>query len=199
MNCNKFQVDRYYNIIINEEYDSAYAYVYILQQTSSDGSITNQSIIKTEEDQQVVFPTTVDGFYTLITVLVPKDPSNYFYYKNEKFYHNIEEVTIQEIIETNPHLSNITPIYDYYFLTIRLRKCYVEACQEIFNNQHRCKGNIDPDLSYKRDLIWSALNVIQYMAELDQYEEAQRLLEELTSCNGICQTSSERSKCNCRL
>lgn len=199
MNCNKFQIDRYYNIIINEEYNPAYAYVYILQQTMSDGSITvNESLIKTEESQKVIFNTQADGFYTLITILVPKDPSNYFYYKNEKFYHNIEEVSIQEIVETNPHLSNINPIYDYYFLTVRLRRCYIEACQEIFNNQHRCQSHVDPNLAYRRDLIWSALNVIEYMAELDQYEEAQRLLEELTNCNGICQTI-EPSKCGCRI
>lgn len=197
MNCNKFQIDKNFNIIINDDFDPNYGYVYALQHTISDGSITCEVLIKDAEDQQVLFETTEDGFYTLITIKVPRDPSNYFYYRDNKIYKGAEEVQIQEVLETNPHISNITPTYDYYFLTIRLRKCYVDACNEIFRTKGKCFDYKNSDLIYKRDLIWSALNVIQYMAELDQYEEAQRLLEELTSCNGICQ-GSEHSQCNCR-
>jgi hypothetical protein len=45
---------------------------------------------------------------------------------------------------------------------------------------------IDKELIYKRDLLWSALNVIKYMIEIDQYEEAERLLERIMGCNGLC-------------
>jgi len=39
---------------------------------------------------------------------------------------------------------------------------------------------------YKRDLLLSAINVISYLAEMEKFEEAERLLERITSCNGLC-------------
>ena len=39
---------------------------------------------------------------------------------------------------------------------------------------------------YKRDLVWATLNVINYLIEDGLFEEAQKILEEIQSCNGIC-------------
>lgn len=192
MNCKKIKVDKDYNIIVQETYDPDYAYVYILQYNGE-----NQIIIKDSEYQEVKFKTKKDGFYTLITLKVPTYISNYYYYKDQKFYRNVDEVTIEEILDTNPHLSNIYPIYDYYFLTARLKRCYIDACQKIFDSSGKCSRNEDKELIYNRDLIWSTLNVIEYMVEFCQYQEAQRLLEQLTGCNGICQEQTN-SKCGCR-
>lgn len=188
-NCDKIYSDINCNIIIQEDFNQQYVYVYILQQTKSDGKVNNQILIKDSKDKMIVFPTLSDGFYTLITLLVPLDESLPYYYKDGKFYKNVQEVSIQEIIEVNSEYSKITPIYDYYFQVCRLKKCYIKACQEIFNKTAsiRCSNkNVDSFLIYKRDLIWSALNVIKYMTEFDQFEEAERLLEEITNCNGIC-------------
>lgn len=41
-------------------------------------------------------------------------------------------------------------------------------------------------LIYNRDIIWMAINVIKYLIELGQYYEAQRVLEDITQCGGIC-------------
>lgn len=191
--CNKFHLDKDFNITINECINSEVVYVYILQHLFSDGKYNSKTIIKEDNNQKVVFKTDSDGFYVLLTVIVPKDSTNYFYYNNGKFYKNVSEVSVKEIIETNPHLSNITILYDYYFLTSRLKKCFVDICYNIFNTK-QCSKNRDNELVYKRDLIQSALNVLEYLVEVGQYKEAQRLLEELTSCNGICQ---KHKKCKC--
>ena len=77
---------------------------------------------------------------------------------------------------------------------------FVYICQQIFDQAAslNCnKSNVDSELIYKRDLIWSALNVIQYMAEMDQMCEAQRLLEEITACNGLCPQDQTSSGCGC--
>lgn len=199
INCNKIYSDKNCNIIIKEDFNSEYVYVYILQQTKSNGTINNQVLIKDTEDTQVIFSTKSDGFYTLVTLLVPLDETMPYYYKDGKFYKNIQEVNIQEIIEVNPEYSKINPIYDYYFQTCRLKKCYIKACQEIFNETAplRCSsGKVNQDSIYKRDLIWATLNVIEYMTEFDQYEEAERLLEEVTDCNGICPQEYNKG-CGC--
>jgi len=59
------------------------------------------------------------------------------------------------------------------------------------------KPNSDSSLIYKRDLLWSAMNVIKYLVEMDQLEEAQRLLEEITACNGLCSSSQPEFTSNC--
>lgn len=198
INCDKIISDRNCNIVIQEEFDKKFVYVYILQHTTADGTISNQVIIRDKKSEQAVFSTTSDGFYTLVTIVVPVDESKYFYYKNGKFYKNITEVSIQEILETNTEVSEIDIIYDYYFQTCRLRKCYIKACEELFGGE-KCSKNVDSETKYKRDFIWAALNVIEYLAEFEQYEEAQRLLEELTSCYGFCQQEESNNRCcSCR-
>lgn len=183
--------------IQEDNYDSSYAFVYILQLNKVHGS-TNQVFIKTSEDEEVIFDNLLDGFYTLVTLKVPYDMSNMYYYKDGQFYKNIQEVELQEIIDTNPEVSGVEVSYQYYFSTCRLRKCYISICQEILDKvaSIECdKKNLDKNLIYKRDLIWSALNVINYMAEAEQYEEAERLLERITGCNGLCDNS--HGGCGC--
>jgi hypothetical protein len=126
MNCNKITYDKNCNIIINEEYDSNYAYVYILQLNKTT-EITSQVFIKTSEDQKVLFDIGLDGFYTLVTLKVPIESGIYFY-SNNKFYHLYEEIELQELIELNPNVTKIETTYDYYFQTCRLRNCFVNIC-----------------------------------------------------------------------
>lgn len=203
MNCNKITYDKNCNIIINEEYDSNYAYVYILQLNKTT-EITSQVFIKTSEDQKVLFDIGLDGFYTLVTLKVPIEYGIYFY-SNNKFYHLYEEIELQELIELNPNVTKIETTYDYYFQTCRLRNCFVNICYQIFDTQASINCNnskLDQNLIYKRDLVWSALNVLKYMVELNQYEEAERLLERIMGCNGlcsnVCSNSYQISKCGCK-
>lgn len=188
-NCNNIIIDKDCNIIINDyDYNYNFVQVFILKLTTSKGSTPTQTIIRDSRNKKVVFNSKGDGFYTICKLTVPLDESKPYYYKNGKFYNNIREVSIQELININPEVSGVKVSYSYYFSTCNLKKCFVKICQEIFNSQTSIcnKSNVDSSLLYKRDLIWSALNVINYMAEMDQMEEAQRLLEEITQCNGLC-------------
>ena len=195
MKCKKIYFDKNFHILVKEYFDSEFVYVYILQHILSDERYSNDIIIKDTKDQEVKFETDSDGFYVLITIPVPIDETNYYYYKNGRFYNGTKEISITDILKTNPHLSNIVPKYDYCFLTARLKKCYIDACYKIFSSSDRCSK--DKTDTYERDLIWSALKTIEYLIEFDQYKEAQRLLEELTSCNGICQGGyTKRCKCH---
>ena len=204
-NCNKIFYDKDCNIIVQDSsYESGYAYTYILQLNTIEGS-KNQVFIKTSEDEEIKFNLGLDGFYTLITIKIPYDISSPYYYKNGSFYKNVHEVSLEEIINVNPEVSGLEVTYDYYFQTCRLRKCYIKVCQDIFDQQATIscnKKDLDKELIYKRDLLWSALNVIQYMAEMNQFEEAERLLERIMGCNGLCNNhpgkgDSHISDCGC--
>ena len=194
--CNDIiTTDRNCNLIINDNtFNCKYVQIFIIK--ANNGYNFNQMQTKTSRIQQIKFPITEDGFYTLCKFTVPTDEMMPYYYKDGKYYNNVREVSINELLNINPEVSKLKIEYFYYFSTCNLKKCFIKVCEDIFKQTSSiCNKNIDSDLSYKRDLLWSALNVIQYMVEMDQYEEAQRLLEEITQCNGLC--SKKSNNCGC--
>lgn len=199
--CNRIITDKNCNIIIEDNtFNCNYVQVFILKLNNSKDNSPTQITIKTNRHQKLLFNSKGDGFYTVCKLTIPIDESKPYYYKDEKFYHNIQEVSLQELVDVNPQFSEIKIEYMYYFSTCNLKKCFISICQDIFKQQSSIcnKSNIDNALIYKRDLLWSALNVIKYLAEMDQLEEAQRLLEEITQCNGLCSSESNFiSNCGC--
>ena len=197
MNCNRIIYDKNCNTIIQDDvFDSEYIYVYILQLNQTTGIISNV-FIKTKEDEVPKFGLGLDGFYTLVTMKVPNGPGTEYYYDSGKFYHFYKEIELSTLLELNPQVTHLEVTYDYYFQTCRLRKCYINTCYQIFDQTasiNCAKGNVDKNLIYKRDLLWSALNVIKYMTSMDQFEEAERLLERIMGCNGLC--SNQQNRCN---
>ncbi len=73
----------------------------------------------------------------------------------------------------------------------KLHKCYVNLCQQIFNNKNlslcQSRNKVDSELIYKRDLIWMTINVITYLWKLSNNDtEIMRILTQVNSCNGLC-------------
>lgn len=152
------------------------------------------------------------GYMTMCHVILPKEvatetPSENTYYFSDginiykRTSEGSEQIDEQELIEVNPEVFGLRIQIQNFFSVCYLRKCYVSLCQKIFNNRafDRCfNGKIDSQLIYKRDLVWAALNVIQYMIDSNQLAEAQRLLERINSCNGLCshENTGERN-CGC--
>lgn len=114
---------------------------------------------------------------------------------------SVEQVSEQELVEVNPKSFDLRIQIQNFFSVCYLRKCYVSLCQKIFNDRgfDRCfNSKVSSQLRYKRDLVWAALNVIQYMIDSNQLAEAQRLLERINGCNGLCsKEETGESKCGC--
>ena len=205
MNCNKIIYDKNCNIIIQDNnYDSNFVFVYVLQLNQTNGTISQIFIRKSLTDI-INFDIKQDGFYTLVTFKVPIGQGFDCYYQDGKFYYLLEEISLQELVQLNPNVTGLSVTYDYYFQLCKLKKCFINICYEIFDTQASIKCNnskLDSNLIYKRDLIWSTLNVIKYMVEIDQFEEAERLLERVTKCNGLCNNmcsdSVNVSNCGCK-
>lgn len=102
---------------------------------------------------------------------------------------NIPEQSILSIIAENQNNTKYIQNIDYVSICL-LKKCYIQLCQSILDKQiySRCKINTQnmQDMIYQRDLIWMAINVITYLTEFCQLYEAQRIIEQLSVCNGIC-------------
>lgn len=199
MGCIRVRTDRNCNIIIDDDtLEEGFVQVFILKYIDSED---NQVIVKKLLTDEVKFKYKGDGQYTICKLVVPLDASQPYYFEDDKFYHNYKEVSLKELINVNPEVSKITPEYIYYFSTCQLRKCFINICQEIFKMQTSIcnKPSTDGTLTYKRDLIWSALSVIEYLIDMCQMEEAQRLLKEITGCNGLCPQSEiiNNSGCGC--
>lgn len=130
------------------------------------------------------------------------------YYSDGKFYYKepnktldqVRETTIEELVQLNHTITdNIDVTYYYYFQVCKLRACYNKLAQKILDQRSGIKcnvSNVNKEDIYRRDLVWSALNTILYMAEQEQFEEAQRLLESIVGCNGLC--DNEHSNCGCQ-
>lgn len=203
-------MDQNCNLVIEDNsFDPDYVQVFIIKHSTSQGEDSQKIIVRDRRDTPVVFPNAPDGLYSIYKLTIPLDETMPYCYKDGKYYKNnqelcvedivraIEEVSLQELIDVNPKVSEIKFDYYYYFSTCNLRKCFIQICKDILNQKaSACEPHPDASLTYKRDLLWTALNVIKYMTEMGQYDEALRLLEEITTCNGLC-PPSKTCKCGC--
>lgn len=201
MICDKIISDKDCNTIVkNEGFDPDYVYVYLLQLNKTNNRTIGQTFFKTEPDQEIKFTIGQDGYYTLCKLKVPLDISKPYYYRDGKFmYKGLREATLQEMLNVNPEISQINITYYYYFQLCKLRKCYVNAAKKVIEDRTTisCDNNgVDKQDIYKRDLLLSAITVITYLAEMEQFEEAERLLERISGCNGLCDTTSS-NQCGC--
>ena len=186
-----------------------------------------QNPVFTVRDSQVKpvqLPVSFDGWFTVCHIVIPNEKwfqkelkketgsalnlYNTVYYSNGakiyKYINNeITEVSIEELINRNIEDTTISIVKKDYVSVCFLRKCYINLCQQLFNSNiiSECSNNRknNCDLAFQRDLIWMALNVIQYLTELNQLSEAERIIEQLgRGCNGLCkQTFEQLSKSGC--
>ena len=164
-------------------------------------------------------PIKSDGYFTIIHLIFPtlqyiKDNNITFernngpvIYTDGQSYYNyisesqIEEISIEDVIEKADEDNSTVLKAEKDFVSIcLLRKCYINLCQQIFNNRgfSHCldRSTVDNDLIYRRDLLWMAINVIEYLTECNQLNEVERIIEMLDGCNGLCLPSDITSKTN---
>ena len=178
-----------------------------------------------EENNQVKIPVSSDGWFNVIHVVLPSNEwfetelnkvkgsaldlyTTVYYSDGNKVYKyvggNSEEVSINEVLEINPINTTVSKVSKNFVSICFLRKCYINLCQQIFNERSfsKCqsKNNIDSELTYKRDLIWMAINVIKYLTECEQLYEVERIIEVIYGCNGLCSSydlSNNIDSCGC--
>ena len=188
-----------YHFILPTDPDNVYPfpnYEYV----SADNYITNGSIDNIVSSQTPSENSSQSGI-----IIDPNNIGNYYSDGHDVYYKGtdgtIREVELQELIEINSFAYNLIKYTYNFFSVCYLRKCYVSLCQKIFKDRgfDRCfNDKVSSQLIYKRDLVWAALNVIQYMIDSNQLAEAQRLLERINGCNGLCSSEDTGEKgCGC--
>ena len=121
-------------------------------------------------------------------------------------YHNgqVSGSDITEITEVNINGTTLSREKEDMVSICFLKRCYVSLCQQIWNDRgfSPCwsKTKISSELIFKRDVVWMTINTIKYMVEFNQLAEAQRLIENIGGCNGLCKEEFNRtadSPCGC--
>lgn len=141
--------------------------------------------------------------------------SIYYYDSNlDSFVKYVNEqsqpVTVEEILEVNAtpptqigeKTTTIIRGDKNTFIICHLNECFYQLCKNLLTSlPTRCWNKVEDFklMIYNRDIIWMGINVIKYLIELQQYYEAQRILENITQCNNICKTSniSGGNDCGC--
>lgn len=190
------------------DFTGGYIYIYIAQLNKSDNEVITATKIKFESTDKITFKFKEDGFFTICRIRIHNGEiqDDGFFYDDKKFYRitsgEIKECELQDIVDANDATDDSIELhYEGFFSTCRLRKCFITLCKKIlesgvFNN--RCaSANIDKDLVYQRDLVWSVYNTIQYLIDFGQYMEAQRLIERVNACPGICHGVDEKNGGGC--
>lgn len=121
-----------------------------------------------------------------------------YHYSNNQY----QKVSPQIISQINTYKTTISRAENFTFSIWNLQKCYVHLCNEILSDRVlRCTKHINQNIIFNRDLVWMTLNIIKYYTGFKQVYEAQRVLEQINYCHGVCRDSktklNNQSDCGC--
>lgn len=196
--------------------------IYALQINKLDSNYLQYSSIQwLAENKYVDIPTEFDGWFTLNYIVIPtkeyvevhkeelkelytaiycSDGVNLFKLQNDQFI----DVQLEEILEVNSVDTTISKCVEELVSICYLKKCYIDICKQIFELRGFSKcltnGSIDSQLIYNRDLIWMTINIISYLVEFGEFEEAERIIELFGGCNNVCKskyTTTTSNGCGC--
>lgn len=86
------------------------------------------------------------------------------------------------------------------FSICKLQKCLVNLQKQILSNPDSCtECGMETSLRFKRDFLLGALYVFDYLKDTNNFEEAQRILDNMSSCgDSLCSDANvNKSDCGC--
>lgn len=177
------------------------------------------------QSESITMPVKFDGWFSVYHIIIPSKKwldqelsknigsavnlyDVVYFSDGSHLYKYIDGITypatLEEIVDGNPEGTTISITYKNYVSICFLKKCYISLCQQIFDSRgfSKCwnKNNIKDDLVFRRDLVWMALNIIKYRVEFNQLAEAQRIIEQIGGCNGLCKSEFKQAPnhgCGC--
>lgn len=174
------------------------------------------------EDDQCTYTLKKDGYYIIDHFIFPTmDWYNWYKTQASEEYKNqinriyiidegvikkevdgeLVETTLREVLEMNIENASIARETINNIFTGNLQQCYINYCKRLFDSLlNKCLTSEYSNDIYARDFIWMTLNIIDYLVQFEQYMEAERIIEEFSSCGGFCNSSQFTPKhhgCGC--
>ena len=155
-----------------------------------------------------------DGLYKISHIIIPTKEyvdrfdedelyKYIYYYDNDLFFKYdtvsklVTEIDLIEILEIyNDESHSVVRSDTYTFSTCHLEQCIFN----VFKNDIKKKWGTcvkKSEASVLKDLNWMALYVMRYLIDLQQYYEAQRIYETISSCGNICTKTTIDNGCGC--
>lgn len=188
-----------------------------------------QEEVNVPDESDFEFP--IDSLYEIVHIILPtrdyvdkyyaqiKDvfPNGVYFVEDDKVYkfleykagtlpvYTVEDVTMQELLEINTAQTTIIKETKNTFSMCQLKDCYNSLVKKLLDalcGLQKCSAPsaYSQDI-FNRDLIWMTINIIRYSIEQGQYYEAQRYLEKIQTCGGVCSQPVSNSKsssgCGC--
>lgn len=189
--------------------------IVVLQHNKSKETVVKSPTYDYHTSEYIEVPIGFDGWFTVNYLVLPSrewfdrerakssgsalNLYNIVYFVEDGYIYKYvngqtEGASIEEVLEINPVNTTVSKTSKDYISICFLQKCYVNLCQQIFNDRgfSQCwnKNSVDSELVYKRDLVWMAINVIKYLTEFNQLAEVERIIEQINGCNGLCKSNS---------
>lgn len=157
---------------------------------------------------EVQLPLSKDGWYSIYHIILPTDK---WYYKEKRKHFNklskykdvyvtdgkniyrkendnLTQLDILDLLREDLSKTTVTISSKDIFLTCYLEKCYISICNNLLSEDS------DSKIEYKRDFIWSTIEIINILIKNTNLRQAQSVIEEVMSCKGFCFNNMENSK-----
>lgn len=161
------------------------------------------------ENHSITLAIDETGIYFQGRVINPspyRNGANYYWVKAE-IPDVIDEFLTRGIQNRYVYGTNIRIEEEDFFTTCNLYKCFLNRAQKLLdsyrdcnsgicNSNIKCSNNNDQLEIQIRDYLWMTLNAIQFAIECEDFETANRLLNCISTCSGICEDSTSED-CGC--
>ena len=193
MNINVYKNE----LTISDTEVSGYKYIHVIQLNTVTGPGT-QYVKYTHNSSTTVLAS--DGYYTLTQMRLPTTavPGTYYIVEgpeggaDQVIAPNGSVISINDLLLVDPIGTTITKTIEYWFSYYALHTYYVNLIKAKFlKNVCNCDC-ISPTDRLTIDSLTMGLTLIKELTTYAQYNEAQRIVEQLNKCTGIVTTS-----CNC--
>ena len=133
-----------------------------------------------------------------------------------KYYQVKTEPTGADLTQFSVELKNVAEVYEAavkawtgtpnqtlyiakkpVFCIWHMRRCLADLQQELLLNDYKNECNTNKTLRNKRDFLFGAAYVLDYLSSTCNYKEAQRVLDNLSSCGFLCGDSTVNTKTCC--
>lgn len=116
---------------------------------------------------------------------------------------------IEKILLNSSQITNYKELYikqgdqtfsysEEFFSYCKLSNCLVSLQKKLICNSRNCLPcDVSNSDRYKRDFLLSSLYVIGYLVELNKYDEAQQIIDNISSCSSLCEDDLNLNDCGC--
>ena len=167
---------------------AGYYYVHTIQQvTTLETSLLHSVIVESESQYQFL----IDGYFVVSEIALPDSAGSGIWTDGDKIYDENGEISVEDLLEVDPESSNIVR-EDQGIVTTYYLDEYYHNILESSLKAGLCGKCLSATKQAELDTLMIGLEVIDHLVENEQYYEAQRIIEQLSTCAGLTE-----SNCNC--